>query len=226
MKRIVLPFLVLFSSLSWAAQDLPTPSSELEIDRTNQPAKDWALGVSADFGFSWGFTVTKKINNQWSLESKLKTQGRLTNIGDNPTSEVPYGYEVDDFRRNKLMVMAVRNWQINDAGTMFLFAGAGIGYSDMSARVQFYNPWWIGYDKASPAGADTIRKAEFFIPATVGIRREDHKLFSRPAFVSLCFGFQGADSKPVFTAPNGRAVPGHNQSFGDSAVALEGGVWF
>ncbi len=228
MKHVV-TILFLFLSSVVLANEFPHASTD-EIKLPEQPTDhSWSLGLSGDFGMIWGLTLGKKISSQWSLQSQVLTQGVHPRFGGggNPSSEIPYGYEVDDYRMFKGTMMAVRRWEIDDKGAWSFFMGAGIGYSDTSAQVQFYNPWWIGYDRASVAGSDRIRMQDWQVPITIGVRRDDKKFFSQPAFVSLALeGPLPLDSTPKFRAPNGKDLVLQKDYFSQSRLALEGGIWF
>lgn len=216
--------LVLFFFLS-AAEESP-PVNVQSMPAPEARSRDWGFGASVGGDRSWGLKAEKTWSPKWLASLAFYTRGGNCCSGGNPTADIPYGFEISEFRRNTIQLIVGRTWSFGSTGQWSLLAGAGVGYVMTNSTAQFYNAAFIGYDKKSPVNSSSVGQQRWILPAQVGLRRKI-ELGSFPVLLSLLadFPLNGESDLPGYTALNGRKAYPSRFSFIDGAVRLEAALF-
>jgi hypothetical protein len=211
--KIIMTSFILFLSICSFGQE--------SSDKTETPAeKVWAAGLSLSLASSYGINIYRKLENSWFVQTTLETRSFGCCLGDNPNTQVPFGYEIENPHRDQLSILVNKKYIVNS--DLYLYAGVGLGVARTSASAQFYNPAWIGYDKSSPAGTDTYGDTRIIMPGKFGVGQDRGSYFANAAIeISLI-----KEPDPYFRSPNGKEVTPDSHSFNSGKLTAEIGILF
>lgn len=229
---ISLSFILFFLNTPVLAVDNPDLENE-NLTKVSLKSSDRSWGVGFSFGadLSYGVNALIKLSKNWFGQFVAETaSGDGCCLGDNPSVDIPYGYEIKDLRKNRFTLLLGRNFSISSSGKWKLSSGVGARLSESRSRAQFYDAAFIGYDLNSPAGSSFVRKQNFLAIAQGGVRRTDLSFFSQSLQLSLLLELPVAGSRepPIYNAPNGRTVrPADTDiAFNENIIKFEATVLF
>ncbi len=221
----VVYFLLLSTFIPVHAQEVIAEKNPSDL---NSKIKHWGMGLSFGTDSSLGLQLFRKLDSSWTLELAGTTRSSNCCAGDNPNSQVPYGYEIKDLKKNSLSLLLSKSFPIGGSDAWSFFTASGVGLVDTSSRAQFYNKTWIGYDLNSPAGSETVQQRRIIVPGQLGFRRADLKIFSQPMPVSFLIDFplNGSGEPPSYRTPGGQTVKASADNFQEGSFKLQADILF
>jgi len=222
MKYILV--VILISSLNLSYAETVQNKNVVEVDASEDFAKQsWSAGLLANAGRGLGYTVKRGLTDTWGVRLSGDYSKSNSLSGDNPSTKIPYGYEVGEISQEIHSLTAVKDLYLGEDRKYSIALGAGVAHAKNSSRVNFYKPWVIGYDRNAKVGTETKTITNNFAIGSLGFKWHDLKAFSKSYMVTFLAEFSLTDQEfaPTFKAPNGREVTLEDEDYSITQLKVE-----